>query len=107
MTSQIEKTIELSMLFEIYKDLLTEKQREYFELYFEEDLSLQEISDELGVSRAAVHDSLNKTSNILINFEDKLKINQKNIMIKKIIENHAKSENTDVNKIIEKLQEVL
>ena len=45
----IEKMVEIGLLFEQYKELLTEKQREMVSLYYEEDYSLGEISEKLGV----------------------------------------------------------
>ena len=50
----------LGRLFDIYGSLLTAKQRTCLSLYFYDDLSLSEISDELGVSRQAVHDLLKR-----------------------------------------------
>ena len=47
----IEKMIEIGLLFEQYKELLTDKQREIVSLYYEEDYSLGEISENLNVSR--------------------------------------------------------
>ena len=44
----IEKMVEIGLLFEQYKELLTEKQREMVSLYYEEDYSLGEISENLG-----------------------------------------------------------
>ena len=46
----IEKMVEIGLLFEQYKELLTDKQREMVSLYYEEDYSLGEISENLGVS---------------------------------------------------------
>ena len=45
----LEKKEHIILLMDMYKDLLTEKQNEYLSLYYEEDLSLSEIGDDLGV----------------------------------------------------------
>ena len=45
----------LVILYDYYSELFNEKQREYFENYYLENLSLAEISDNLGVSRNAIH----------------------------------------------------
>ena len=52
--------LELSLLLDYYGDLLTEKQRTCFELYYNQDLSLSEIAQEAGISRQGVHDSLTR-----------------------------------------------
>ena len=61
-------------LFEIYGSLLTEKQREYVNMYYLCDLSLAEISQNFNISRQSVKDGLNKSVKILYGFEEKLKL---------------------------------
>ena len=61
-----------SILFDIYGGLLTEKKREVMMLYHEENLSLSEIAEEQGVSRAAVHDALKSAEKNLRDYENKL-----------------------------------
>lgn len=61
-----------TLLFDFYGSLLTEKKRRVMELYHEEDLSLAEIAEEFGISRAAVHDSLKSAERQLAEYEDKL-----------------------------------
>ena len=68
-------------LFEIYKELLTEKQQEYFILYYYEDLSLKEIADFKNVSRNAVFDQIKKVINILEEYEEKLKVFNKSVKL--------------------------
>ena len=68
----IEKMVEIGLLFEQYKELLTEKQREMVSLYYEEDYSLGEISENLGVSRQGVYDTLKRSEKILKSLEDKI-----------------------------------
>ncbi|MDU4935003.1 MAG: YlxM family DNA-binding protein [Peptostreptococcaceae bacterium] len=70
----IEKMIEIGLLFEQYKELLTDKQREIVSLYYEEDYSLGEISENLNVSRQGVYDTLKRSEKILRDYEDKLKL---------------------------------
>ena len=62
----MEKKIELSMLLDLYKGLLTDKQAETMELYYNEDLSLSEIAENMGITRQGVRDALVKAEKILI-----------------------------------------
>ncbi|MCR4771377.1 MAG: DNA-binding protein [Oscillospiraceae bacterium] len=55
----------MALLFDYYGDLLTDKQREYFDLYYRDDLSLSEIAENEGVSRQAVRDMLVRAEGIL------------------------------------------
>lgn len=73
----LEKLNEINALYDIYRYLLTDKQREYVELYYQEDLSLAEIADEFRVSRNAVHDNIRRTEKLLVSYEEKLKIHEK------------------------------
>lgn len=68
----IEKMVEIGLLFEQYKGLLTDKQREIVSLYYEEDYSLGEISENLNVSRQGVYDTLKRSEKILRDYEEKL-----------------------------------
>ena len=63
--------LRLSLLFDYYGDLLTEKQRTCFDLYYNQDLSLGEIAQETGVSRQGVHDSLVRAEAALRTMEEK------------------------------------
>ena len=70
---ELKKTSEeYSLLYDYYGVLLSGRQREVFELYNEENLSLSEIADSIGVSRQAVHMSLGKAAEELEAFEGKL-----------------------------------
>lgn len=64
-------------LYEIYKELLTNKQRMYFENYYYEDLSFSEIADNNKVSKAMISKNINNTINKLNDYEKKLKISSK------------------------------
>lgn len=67
-----EQRMRLGRLFDIYGGLLTAKQRLCLGLYFYDDLSLSEISEELGVSRQAVHDLLKRVEQLLEKYETTL-----------------------------------
>lgn len=64
-------------LFDLYSSLLTPRQKHLYELYYFEDLSLQEIAEELKISRNAVHSTLNKVIQYLHDYEAKLQFNEK------------------------------
>ncbi len=72
-------------LYDIYGELLTDKQQQYFEDYYFENLSLQEISENYNISRNAIYNSLKDVKNKLELYESKLKINQKNKKLKEIV----------------------
>jgi len=65
-------------LFDTYKTLLTEKQQQYFILYYYEDLTLSEIALEKNVSRNAVFDQIKKVIFVLEEYEEKLRLFEKN-----------------------------
>ena len=82
----MENRIRMNNLYDYYKELLTEKQREYFEQYFFDNLTLKEISENFNVSRNAVHKQLKEVEEKLEFYEDKLKLFQKKEMIEELIE---------------------
>lgn len=61
----------MTLLFDYYGDLLAEKQRTYFDLYYNQDLSLAEIAENEGISRQGVHDALTRAEAVLRQFEEK------------------------------------
>ncbi len=73
------------MLYDIYGKLLTDKQRSYFEDYYFKNLSLSEISDTYKVSRNAIHKQLKVSIDKLNEYESLLNINNKNNMLKEVI----------------------
>ena len=75
----------LLALYEIYKNVLSEKERSYFEYYYFEDYSMQEIADNYNVSKSYVGKFIKSIENKLIHFENELSINDKNNKIKAII----------------------
>ncbi len=68
----MEKNIEISLLFDFYGQLLKEVQQRAVELYYNVDLSLSEISDQLGITRQGVRDSIKRAEKSLYSFEEKL-----------------------------------
>lgn len=63
--------LQMTLLFDYYGELLTDRQRMCFDLRRNQDLSLAEIAEELQVSRQGVHDNLNRAEALLLNMEEK------------------------------------
>jgi len=66
-----DETLLMTMLFDFFSDLLTDKQREYFDLYHNEDLSLSEIAEKAGITRQGVYDILTRSEKSLLDMEQK------------------------------------
>ena len=63
--------LQMTLLFDYYGELLTDRQRMCFDLRHNQDLSLAEIAEELNVSRQGVHDNLSRAEALLMNMEEK------------------------------------
>ena len=66
-----ESTVERTMLFDFFGELLTEKQRTYFDLHYNADLSLAEIAEQEGISRQGVWDIIRRAEATLRHAEEK------------------------------------
>lgn len=75
----MEKNVKISMLLQIYGKLLTEKQYELLDDYYNNDLSLSEIAENLGITRQAVRDNKSKGESKLFEYEEKLNIMKKTL----------------------------
>ena len=84
MEDLLEKKEHIILLHDMYGDLLTDKQNQYISLYYEEDLSLSEIADDLHVSRNAVYDNLKRAIKLMEKYEEKLHL----LDVEKIIGGH-------------------
>lgn len=69
---EYNEKLNMSLLFDFYGDILSERQKEIAFLSFNEDLSLREISEITGITPQGVRESLNKCKSILTDMEDKL-----------------------------------
>ena len=74
------------ILYDYYKELLTTKQQQYFEGYYFENESLQELSENYEVSRNVVHKQVKDAEDKLVEYEKKLGLYQKRIKILQIID---------------------
>lgn len=82
----MEDIVKISLLYDFYGSLLTEKQREYFELYYFNDLSLNEIAQNYNVSRQGVFDNIHRSLEFLKQCEEKLGLVEKFLSQKKALE---------------------
>lgn len=67
----MDEALERTMLFDFYGELLTAKQREYFHLHYNEDMSLSEIAESEGISRQGVWDNIRRAEESLRSLEQK------------------------------------
>lgn len=70
----MDDILQLTLLYDFYGELLTEKQKQVYEMHYQNDLSLTEIGEELSISRQAVRDQLKRTERILLDYEEKLQL---------------------------------
>ena len=66
-----DDTLRMTMLIDFFGDLLTVKQREYLDLYHNEDLSLSEIAEKDGITKQGVHDIITRAERKLASIENK------------------------------------
>ena len=97
----MEELLYIQELYDYYKTLLTDKQKVYFEEYYFNDLSLSEISENYNVSRNAVSRQLNIVKEKLNEFEGKLKLRNKRIVLEDIIKDIKDKE------IIKSIKEII
>lgn len=81
-----DKDVNISLLLDFYGELLPEHQREAMEYYYNDDMSLSEISDNIGISRQGVRDRIVKGERTLSGLEEKLGLVSRFNEIKKDIE---------------------
>lgn len=98
---KIDDFIRYSVLFLYYKNLFSEKQRLYLELYLEENNSLTEIAEEFNVTRQAVFDNIKRGFKQLEEYEKKLEIFKKEKELK------MKLEGLKENFSMKKLEEII
>ncbi len=81
-TKHMETKIELSLMYDFYGELLNEHQRQIYEDFVLNDLSLGEIAAEEGISRQAVHDIVKRCTAKLSSYEEKLHLVEKFLRVK-------------------------
>lgn len=104
---ELEKIVYINELYDLYKDLLTDKQRDYFEKVYFDNYSLSETAEIYKVSRNAVHLQVNSVKADLIEYENKLHLREKGIKSSVIIEKIRSKSNEEVSVLLDELMEVL
>ena len=107
--SGIEKNVKISILLEIYGPLLTQKQKEILENYYNLDLSLSEIAENNSITRQAVRDIIKKGEKKLFEFEEKLnfmkRMKKQDEKISSVLAELSKIETRFTDKQIEEILE--
>lgn len=106
MSENIDKKAYYAILFEYYKELLTDKQIETFICYYNEDYSLAEIAEEFNISRNAVWDALKKVVSLLEYYEEKLRLYDKDQKLNQYLDDLKKHVDAEGLKIIDNIEEM-
>ena len=86
----IEERVQIAILSKYYGKMLTERQQDILSMYVDSNLSLAEVSEELGISRQAVKDALDNSMQTLKNMEEKLQFISRDDNIRHKIEENKK-----------------
>ena len=78
--------LEMALLFDYYGGMLTDKQRDCFDMRYNQDLSLGEIAQTLGVSRQAVNDNLSRTEALLRRMEENIGCVKRDMVTRKALQ---------------------
>jgi predicted DNA-binding protein YlxM (UPF0122 family) len=101
----IEERVQIAILSKYYGKMLTERQQSIMEMYVDNNLSLAEVSAELGISRQAVKDALDNAMSTLKNMEEKLQFISRDDKIRHIIEENRTINEETKTKLIALLED--
>lgn len=113
------QTYRMTMLYDFYGDLMTERQKEFYDLYYNEDLSLAEIAENYGITRQGVRDIIIRGEAMLQNMEEKTGLIKRHQLIQDALEkvdeglskiqalNHEKLENAELQNLCEELSGII
>ena len=110
----MDEILKQSLLYDFYGELLTEHQKEIYEQFIVEDLSLSEIAKDAGISRQGVHDLIKRCNKILEEYEAKLHLVEKFISIKEKVhqinelleENNFEEGKLDESQLIQDIRKI-
>ncbi len=109
----LKEVVELAMLYDFYGELLSDSAKKVFEGYVLDDMSLSEISEETGVSRQGIHDTVRRTQKKLYEYENKLHLVEKFNNVKNDIARirklaiDIKNRNDDQRSLSDNVEEIL
>ena len=99
--------LEQALLYDFYGELLTDRQKEIYEQFVLEDLSLGEIAQEAGISRQGVHDLVKRCNKLLEGYEEKLHLVEKFLSVRQKVEEMNKLlENAESTPLIQDIQKI-
>ena len=107
-----EKNLKVALLLDIYAPMLTEKQREVIDLYYNEDLSLSEIAEHMEITRQGVRDSIKRGEQTLFGLEEALGVYSRTQSLLKLadsLEEQAKDghDNAPLLSAADRIREIL
>ncbi|MCQ2555634.1 MAG: YlxM family DNA-binding protein [Clostridia bacterium] len=110
--TNFDDVLQVSLLYDFYGELLTERQKEIMELYHEENYSIVEISSELGITKQGVHEALKKSEKLLYSYEEKLGLVSKFLNTGSVIEEvrnrlDSLSLNDELKEKVEEIKNIL
>ena len=110
------QTYRMTMLLDFYGEILTQRQREFFDLYYNEDLSLAEIAENYDISRQGVRDAIVRAETAMEELEDKtgllkrfMRLREKIVAIESAAEeiqklNYRQYENPELERLAEEIR---
>jgi len=113
------QTYRMTMLYDFYGELLTERQREFFDLYYNEDLSLSEIAENTGISRQGVRDVIVRAEGVMQEVEDKTGLIRRFMAMKDNLDkiqrsaeelhliNYRQYENSDIDRCLREITQAV
>lgn len=104
----MEKIVKVAQLYDVYGQLLNEKQRDVIDCYYNEDLSLQEIADNDGKTKQAISDMINRSVDKLFEFENELSLLKSKTELKaSLLDIRELIESSNNKEAIRKLTEII
>lgn len=104
----MDEILKQSLLYDFYGELLTEHQKEIYEQFIVEDLSLSEIAKDAGISRQGVHDLIKRCNKILEEYEEKLHLVERFLSVKEKVHkmNELLSGAQEESELIQAIREI-